>query len=330
MTKSELSPKHADLHHMKRTRSQATTHNSFAKSALRRPGTIHLLAGFQILLCLFVGERRSFGETNRIALWRTSWRSATNPAGGQTVVMACRRFEAIPQGEALATEDELDRTFKKPADGDLGIRLYAGYGSTNGTELLVKHYTGPFYFSPRSPDSGNLGGMVTHKQATVISTLDNRVLVAGVRNGPIYSSTNSGLTWKTISTPGQYSIPIVEGSGGCGLFAVQTIPAIQGKVSSTDEAGVKWYVFASGKDGSGLVLTGGTTEAIPILNIAVSGDQMVVSWPATAANYVLQEQVDLTASNWTDVGIKPTPIAGQLRVKLRNEGARRFFRLTPR
>jgi hypothetical protein len=58
-----------------------------------------------------------------------------------------------------------------------------------------------------------------------------------------------------------------------------------------------------------------------------AGPNVVLSWPATATNYVLEAADSLSASNWTRVTNVPVPVDGQSRVVLAPCEARKFFRM---
>jgi hypothetical protein len=63
----------------------------------------------------------------------------------------------------------------------------------------------------------------------------------------------------------------------------------------------------------------------PRLAIERSGDQVVLSWPVTAAGYILEQTSDL--ANWTLVGITPTVAAGRNNVTVAVEPGMKAFRL---
>jgi hypothetical protein len=63
------------------------------------------------------------------------------------------------------------------------------------------------------------------------------------------------------------------------------------------------------------------------LGIASSGDNLLLSWPAPPGNFVLQQNSDLTTTNWTTVPSTPgiTNYLGQ--VILAPAGGNQFYRL---
>jgi hypothetical protein len=55
------------------------------------------------------------------------------------------------------------------------------------------------------------------------SEAKTRIVVMVADNGPIYSSTNSGMTWEVINSPGEYRFPLYDDANGGGFIAAATI-----------------------------------------------------------------------------------------------------------
>jgi hypothetical protein len=64
-----------------------------------------------------------------------------------------------------------------------------------------------------------------------------------------------------------------------------------------------------------------------ILNIAVQGSSVVISWPGSLSNYQLQSSDSLTSPNWTAVTNTPALVNGQNTVIVEPTGAQKFYRL---
>ena len=58
-----------------------------------------------------------------------------------------------------------------------------------------------------------------------------------------------------------------------------------------------------------------------------AGANVVISWPASATNYILEAADTLSATNWMRVTNVPVPVDGQSRVVLAPCEARKFFRM---
>jgi hypothetical protein len=124
-------------------------------------------------------------------------------------------------------------------------------------------------------------------------------LVAVADYASIYTSTNSGATWISNSAPSMY-----------------------------------WQSVASSADGSRMAAVawdGGvyTSQSIPApgLIITPSGGNALISWTIPSANFVLQQNSDLTATHWLDVQTPPTVTNYENRATVSPTNANSFYRL---
>lgn len=169
------------------------------------------------------------------------------------------------------------------------------------------------------------------KRVEILSTEDNaRIVVMEVDNGPIYSSTNSGVSWTTITAPGDYEFPLnIDASGG-GFSAAATIrpgPENQHPASSPP---ANWYAVAAGADGNRLVLTRNNAQGPPALRITIASGKVVVSWPREFNGFVLQGSKDLTATNWTDVLDPVRTVGAENQVTVSDPSGKIYYRLQSR
>jgi hypothetical protein len=67
----------------------------------------------------------------------------------------------------------------------------------------------------------------------------------------------------------------------------------------------------------------------PVLNVAPSGSNLLLSWTVPSRLFALQENADLASTNWTDVASAPvlnlTNLQNQVRLPLPADN--RFYRL---
>ena len=63
------------------------------------------------------------------------------------------------------------------------------------------------------------------------------------------------------------------------------------------------------------------------LNLALSGTNQLVSWPSPPGDFVLQQNSDLTTTNWTTVTNVPAMVNGQNQVTLPPGSSNQFYRL---
>jgi hypothetical protein len=86
----------------------------------------------------------------------------------------------------------------------------------------------------------------------------------------------------------------------------------------------------SSEDGTKLVaVVNGGEIYIPMLGIALSSDEIVLSWPTNSINFTLQQNLCLSATNWVDMTNPPnvnlTTFQYELTVPLTNDCG--FYRL---
>ena len=279
---------------------------------------------FLAFSCLFAVSHPTAAATIQSNTWCLAWHTVAEPSGGYTAVQTFLR-SPLPPGQKVASKEDFDEHFQKPPNVQMSVRLHTGHNTTNGAQLMIKYFRGPIYTSTNFLSPWKVSAASKENWVTVVSTTDNTRLVAGVDNGPIYSSTNSGVTWETINNPGEHSLLITSGDGECGVFAVQTILTNEQPASAVPAS--NWYAVASGSDGSGLIVSGSDSPSPPVLSISIFGNQVIIAWPSSVAGYALQENSDLTTTNWTDVIVAPSVFNGFNRVILPADTPHNFYRL---
>ena len=65
----------------------------------------------------------------------------------------------------------------------------------------------------------------------------------------------------------------------------------------------------------------------PTLGVARSGNNIVISWPAAAADFILESTVSLLPASWSRVTTTPLPVGNQLTVTVGVSGSATFYRL---
>ena len=107
---------------------------------------------------------------------------------------------------------------------------------------------------------------------SVASSADGNTLLAATDRGMLYVSTNSGTDWVPTNSPYPYF----------------------GSASSAD--GKK--LFAMGSTGlQGDLYTLQLTPT-PQLNLKVSSGNLAFSWPVPSTKFVVQQNLDMTTTNW--------------------------------
>ncbi|HKW27919.1 MAG TPA: hypothetical protein VJT54_01175 [Verrucomicrobiae bacterium] len=228
--------------------------------------------------------------------------------------------------------------------------------SANGTKLVaIVGDPGTVYY-PTNPGiiytSTNSGATwVFHSVPnmfwnSIASSADGQKLVAGNNNGisfSIYTSSDSGINWTSNNVPaGAY--PIVASSAD-GSTLMEAIPTT-GNIYISRDSGISWTsaaapdrywgAIACSADGSRLtaVVRGGgiwtsQTTPEPSLNITPTNGNLILSWIIPSTDFVLQQNPDLTTTNWTDETNPPvlnlTNLQEEVTLPLTNDSG--FYRL---
>ena len=126
----------------------------------------------------------------------------------------------------------------------------------------------------------------------------------------------------------QYSINWFKVAGGGGTSTGGAYQ-VSGTIGQPDAGGAM--------TGGSYLLTGGFWSVItvvqmpgaPLLTITLNSQlpTVTVSWPASATNYVLQQNSDLTTANWAPVGLPVSTNGATLSVTISPPARNLFFRL---
>ena len=188
-------------------------------------------------------------------------------------------------------------------------------------------------------------GVDTYVWKVASSEDGTKLVVAGGGNGPwwgfIYRSTDSGATWTDTHAPSLSWCALASSTDGTRLVAAVWYSQIYISTDSgttwTPRAvppGKYWESVASSADGSKLVAAACfdalyTWQETPVLSLYTGTTNVVVSWPSlySAAGFTLQENADLTATNWVHVPTQPVVTNLQNQVVLPMTAGSRFFRL---
>jgi hypothetical protein len=212
--------------------------------------------------------------------------------------------------------------------------------SADGAKLVAAAYPGIY-------TSINSGATWTSNSALkgwtlVASSADGLKLVGatsdGNGGGRIYTSTNSGATWTPTSAPSKYWSSVASSADGAKLAA-----AGGDTLFISADAGATWtqttgigYALASSADGNKLVavVSGGgiytlQTTPTPALTITPSSGNALLAWIIPSMDFRLQQNSDLTTTNWTDMTTPPVLNLTNLenQVMLPPTNSRSFYRL---
>jgi hypothetical protein len=220
--------------------------------------------------------------------------------------------------------------------------------SADGSKLIASsvNYL-PFWLGGiyTSSDSGATWIQSTNLPGTnwiaVASSANGIKLVAAVDDGSIYVSTNAGATWTATSAPAEDWRSLASSSDGTKLIAASNGPIYTSNDSGTtwisnNVPGGYWRAVASSADGNILeaVVPGGGIWTMqntpsPQLNLTVSNTGLAFSWTVPSANFLLQQNLDLTTTNWVTLTNTPalnlTNLNNELTLSPSNSSG--FFRL---
>jgi photosystem II stability/assembly factor-like uncharacterized protein len=260
---------------------------------------------------LLVAGGSLYYSTNFAATWTqlpaTGWCIASS-ADGVKLVSAYFNHNGFPQGcicistNAGATWTETSAPlyswtgWTALASSADGIKLAATIGYTS-----FPTGPGPIYISHDGGGTWQASSSPTSHWNAVACSADGTRLVAATSFAGIYTSTNAGVTWMSNNAPVTQWSAVACSADGTKLVAVV--------------------------DGGG-IWTAQSTPA-PLLSIAPAGTNAVLSWIVPSADFMLQENPDLTSTSWTD--LIETPILNftnlQNEVTVPRPAGNHFYRL---
>lgn len=270
----------------------------------------------------------------------TNWSSIASSADGSKLIAAAGGaivyvFSA-PSGSIYSSLDSGATWTATSAPNDDWTSVAS---SADGTKLAAVVYTGGgaslVYTSTNSgttwmPTNSGFAYLVS-----VASSADGTRLVAGTFDPfhppgsggafAVFTSTNSGATWDqapaggigrglVASSADGTRLVAAGGANGFGSGGTISISTDSGATwTGNDSPIATWSSIASSADGHKLVavVNGGgiwTSQSTPrpVLSIAPAGTNFVLSWIVPSMNFVLQQEADLNAPDWTEVTATPT------------------------
>jgi hypothetical protein len=240
--------------------------------------------------------------------------------------------------------------------------------SADGTKLFAATAGGNVYVSTNGGTSWAAPVPVGGSSLSLACSADGlRLVAASSGTGPWWGSlllsTNAGASWVSTGAPQGDWKSVASSADGSRLVAVSdSDPYVSpgpfggaGAIYTSADAGATWTVnnapvltwsaVASSADGCRLVAvaSGGAyaylgaiytwqTTPHPVLNVTPAGTNLVLYWIIPSQLFVLQENADLTATNWSDVASAPvlnlTNLQNQVTLPL--PAGNRFYRLKSR
>ncbi len=125
---------------------------------------------------------------------------------------------------------------------------------------------------------------------------------------------------------GQFTVDWSTIDGG-GSSSTGGVYSISGTIGQPDTGAMSGGNFTL-QGGFWAALAVVQTPGAPTLSIQATNQTLVLSWPAPATGYVLQENPSLTTTNWTTVSNAPAVVVGEMRVTISSPLGNRFYRLS--
>jgi len=206
-----------------------------------------------------------------------------------------------------------------------------GYDHSNGMKFTAGYYRGPIYALPGSQSPLARSEADSTNDVSIFSNGDRSELIVAVDHGPIYRSTNSGMTWQAITAPGLHKFALCTAPDGGGLYAQVPIDSAPSSVAArTNPPIADWYAVASSSDGSKVVVTASSSQPAPTLNIRYSISAVTIAWPAQFTTFVLEHNSGPTGVAWTTITNPVEVVEGENRVVVPPAIGNHFFRLRGR
>jgi hypothetical protein len=282
-----------------------------------------------------------------VATSYNSWMTTSTDSG--TTWKLITNGPSLMPGSGLALD-----SIASSADGTKLVAVAGGYDPN-----IWGQVDGAIYVSTNSGDSWTQTSAPSELWSGVASSADGTKLVAvarydstlwGETDGGIYVSTNSGDSWTQTSAPSEYWNSVSSSADGSKLVAsgngynsglIYTSTDSGANWTSNDVPNLSWVSVASSADGNKLVTSVGwspdhagqiyTSQSAPtpLLNLTPATGKIDLSWIVPSESFMLQQNSDLTSTNWMDV--TDTPILNltnlQNEVILSSSFGRNFYRL---
>ena len=236
-----------------------------------------------------------------------TWPAATAPSG------YWRGLAGTPDGTTLWAGDSFGGRIYKSTDSGQTWTILSGSPqdywskivcSTNGQTVVAASYGGSnpahIYISTNSGANWFISGAPMGIWWGLVCSADGTKMVAASQDIGIWNSTDSGITW----------------------------------VQDNARTDVTWAGLAGSADCSKLVATAindsvyiNVPATAPILAIAGSGTNVVLTWTTNAAGFRLVANTGLTTTNWQTVTNPINIVLDQNQVTVPATGAASFFRL---
>jgi hypothetical protein len=276
--------------------------------------------GSKLIAAASYGGSGIYTSTNSGTTWATNnapgypWYSVASSADGAKLVAVAGGQQVT--GPIYTSTNSGETWGSNNAPSNYWVAVASSADGTKLTAMAENNYytttnSGTNWMSNSIP-SVTWGAVACSADGTKVVAA---VIVAGTHR--IFTSTNFGVNWATNNAPVSRVSSVASSADGVKLLAAE-----QNRIWFSTNSGTTWtsnnvtgfwrgaassadggaWVAADG--GPGGIWTSQTTPA-PRLNLAPSGGQLTLSWIVPSTNFVLQQNLDLATTNWTNVTNQP-------------------------
>jgi photosystem II stability/assembly factor-like uncharacterized protein len=190
--------------------------------------------------------------------------------------------------------------------------------SADGSKLVAADWSFAIYTSGDSGVTWMPANVPTSAWPAVASSADGTKLVGVNQGGWVYASSDAGTTWGSVNAPAELWRAVASSADGSKLVAVPSSRYDYGIDESEDAGPIYSLQFP---------LPSPRPRPSPWLTISRSDARFGISWLVPSTSFALQQNSDLTTSNWTEVPTAPALDFTNYEVTLSASLDRRFYRL---
>ncbi len=280
----------------------------------------------------FAGTTQVYCSTNSGAAWNptlsplANWTSVACSADGTRLAGASAFRRGSPSG--IITSPDGGNTWNSttpPTDAWLAVA-----SSADGNRLMGANLTASAIYI--SSDGGN--SWAQHSPplqafTSLASSADGAKLVLASQGngsgGAIFISTNSGVNWAPTTAPVSNWVSVASSADGRTLIAAGGGSSALGHLFLSTDSGATWNLtnsllshwssVAVSADGTKLVAAENPGHIYtlhlspvmfsPALRIRSFGSDAIISWLVPSMNLTLQQNSEVTSSNWINVVVAP-------------------------
>jgi hypothetical protein len=232
-----------------------------------------------------------------------NWSAIASSADGSKLAASdCNGFiyTSTNSGTTWVTNNVPQLNWHSIASSADGSRLVAVVSQSGSGTIYVSTNSGAAWVQTASPGAD---------WDAVASSADGKNLIAAAYLGNVYSSTNGGTSWISNSLPTAEWYSVASSADGNALVAATD----RGMLYASTNSGAVWmstnslypyFGSALSADGNKLMTMGANSlytlqySSAPQLKFRVSNGYFALSWPVPSTKYAVQQNLDLTTTNW--------------------------------